>query len=243
MLHTAGVVPAIGVGAATAPGPASEPTPIGSFVRVELDLASPAWRAALDRATASGLRLDVSFVRASAPGLFEAVRALRGLHVRTVGAFAGDGPEKHLSDATTVAALREALREEGLDHPVVGGARTHFTELNRGHDLLPDDLDGVGFAATPLFHERARARGVDGGEPRRADDTGHRVGGVLRGVGARGIRSSDGEPYPVAEALGVLAGLAGVPVEVGGSARPPLGAAEYSPGRMCPAGEIASIEG
>lgn len=61
--------------------------------------------------------------------------------------------------------------------------------------------------------------------------------------GARGIRSSDGEPYPVAEALGVLAGLAGVPVEVGGSARPPLGAAEYSPGRMCPAGEIASIEG
>ncbi|MEV8240733.1 hypothetical protein AB0O90_10885 [Microbacterium testaceum] len=35
---------------------------------------------------------------------------------------------------------------------------------------------------------------------------------------ARGIRSSSGEPYPVAEALGVLAGLAGAPVEVGSSA-------------------------
>ncbi len=291
VLQPAGVVPAIGIGAATAPGPAPAPTPVGSFVRVELDLASPAWRAALDRATASGLPLDVRFVRASAPELFEAARALRGLRVRTVGAFAGDGPEKHVSDATTVAALREALREEGLDLPVVGGARTHFTELNRGHALLPDDLDGVGFAVTPLFHSRATAqlveslgilpliarqavelsRGVpvhvgpvtlrphvdavattpepvpsepdlrDGYGPALLDATDPRQSApelaawtiaslaalTTPGIasvaffeewGPRGIRSSVGEPYPVAEALGVLAGLAGAPVEVGSSA-------------------------
>ena len=291
VLRPAGVVPAIGVGASTAPNPAPPPVAVGSFVRVELDLASPAWRAALGRAIASGLPLDVRFVHASPRDLRVAVPHLSGLAVRTVGAFAGDGPEKHVSDATTVAALREALHAEGLDLPVVGGARTHFTELNRGHALLPDDLDGVGFALTPLFHSRATAQLVeslgilpliarqaveisggvpvhvgpvtlrphvdavattpepvpsepdlrDGYGPALLEATDPRQSAqelaawtvaslaalTTPGIasvaffeewGPRGIRSSDGEPYPVAEALGVLAGLAGAPVEVGCSA-------------------------
>ncbi|BAJ74974.1 hypothetical protein MTES_2010 [Microbacterium testaceum StLB037] len=291
VLRPAGVVPALGVGAATAPDPAPPPAPVGSFVRVELDLASPAWRAALDRATASGLPLDVRFVRASPRHLRAAVAPLRGLDVRTVGAFAGDGPEKHVSDATTVAGLREALHAEGLDLPVVGGARTHFTELNRGHSLLPDDLDGVGFALTPLFHARATAQLVeslgilpliarqavklsggtpvhvgpvtlrphvdavattaepvpsepdlragygpallDAADPRQSapelaawtvaslaalTTPGIASVAFFEEWGPRGIRSSSGEPYPVAEALDVLASLAGSSVEVGCSA-------------------------
>jgi hypothetical protein len=291
VLRRAGVVPAIGVGAATAPDPAPRPAPVGSFVRVELDLSSPAWRAALARAAAAGLPLDVRFVRASAPDLLAGVSALRDLPLRTVGAFAGEGPGKHVSDATTVAALRAALREAGLDVPVVGGARTHFTELNRGHDLLPDDLDGIGFAVTPLFHSRATAQLVEslgilpliarqavelsGGVPvhvgpvtlrphvdavattpepvPRSADLRDGYGPALLdaadprqsapelaawtvaslaalttpGVasvaffeewGARGIRSSDGEAFPVEAALTVLTGLAGHPVEVGRTA-------------------------
>ncbi len=291
ILHPAGRVPALGLGASTAPDPAPTAPPIGSFVRVELDLSSPAWRAALARAAAAGLPLDVRFVRPSAPELFAGASALRDLPLRTVGAFAGEGPGKHVSDATTVAALRAALREVGLDVPVVGGARTHFTELNRGNDLLPDDLDGVGFAVTPLFHSRATAQLVEslgilnliarqavelsGGVPvhvgpvtlrphvdavattpepvPRAPDLRDGYGPALLDAadprqsapelaawtvaslaalttpgiasvaffeewGPRGIRSSTGEPHPVAEAFTTLAALAGHPVEVGRSA-------------------------
>ncbi len=291
ILHPAGRVPALGLGASTAPDPAPTAPPIGSFVRVELDLSSPAWRAALARAAAAGLPLDVRFVRPSAPELFAGASALRDLPLRTVGAFAGEGPGKHVSDATTVAALRAALHAEGLDLPVIGGARTHFTELNRGRDLLPDDLDGVGFAVTPLFHSRATAQLVEslgilnliarqavelsGGVPvhvgpvtlrphvdavattpepvPRAPDLRDGYGPALLDAadprqsapelaawtvaslaalttpgiasvtffeewGPRGIRSSTGEPHPVAEAFTTLAALAGHPVEVGRSA-------------------------
>jgi len=290
VLRPAGTVPAIGVGAATAPDPAPPAMPLGEFVRVELDLASPAWRAALARAAASGLPLDVRLVRASPAELHEAVPTLRDLPVRTVGAFTGDGAHQHVSDATVVAALRRELAAAGIDVPVVGGARTHFTEFHRGHALLPDELDGVCFALTPLFHSRTTAQLVeslavlpliarqavdlagvpvhvgpvtlrphvdavattpepvtaspdlrDGYGPALIDSIDPRqsapelaawtiaavAGLTTPGVasvalfeewGPRGIRSSGGEPFPVAAALGALSTLAGAPAEVGHTA-------------------------
>lgn len=153
-LRPAGVFPGIASGAATAADPAPPFDPLGSAVLVELDLATSNWRAALARAVASGLPLDVRFVLSDADpaSITAGVAALRGLAVARVAAFAPSGPSAHVSDRTTTAALRNALDAVGIDVPVVGGTRSHFTELNREQDRLPDDLDGILFSITPLFH-------------------------------------------------------------------------------------------
>lgn len=165
-LHARGRLPSIGVAASTAPDAlrpdALEPPP-GDTVLVELDLASPAWRAALDRAQRAGLPLDVRFVvDEDAPAaLARGVRALVGVAVRRVTAFRARGPARHVSDADTVTALREALDRAGLDLAASGGVRTHFTELNREHHRLPAGLEGIGFALTPLFHDLSTAQLVE----------------------------------------------------------------------------------
>ncbi len=154
-LTSAGRFPDIGVGAATGPDPAPVFPHVGSSVLVELDLAAANWRAALNRAS-GGCALDVRFViDADAPErLHEAVAALVGHEVVRVSAFPPVGPSRHVSDRATIDLLREALAASGLDIPVVGGSRAHFTELNRESHRLPDDLDGLVVTTTPLFHAR-----------------------------------------------------------------------------------------
>ena len=132
-------------------------------VLVELDLASANWPAALARAAASGAPLDVRFVLSSTePALIhDGVRALRGLPLARVTAFVPTGPARHVSDADAIGRLRRALAEEGVEAAVVGGVRSHFTELNREHHRLPGDLDGIVFSVTPLFHSRGTAQLVE----------------------------------------------------------------------------------
>lgn len=146
--------PRVGASASTAPDPAPPAVAGTGPLIVELDLATSSWRAALDRATASGTELDVRFVLDSArpEALRAAVAALAGLPLARVTAFRATGPARHLSDETAIAALRAALEAAAIDVPVVGGVRAHFTELNRGQHLLPADLAGVVFSVTPLFH-------------------------------------------------------------------------------------------
>lgn len=152
-LRPGGAFPEIVVGAATAPGPAPALTSVGDGVLVELDLRVPSWRAALARAAASGAPLDVRLVGIEdAAERDAAADALRGLDVRRVGAFAASGAAAHVSDAATVAALRAALDRAGVRVPVVGGSRSHFTELNRERHRLPTGLDGITTTVTPLFH-------------------------------------------------------------------------------------------
>ncbi|QOR70537.1 hypothetical protein IM660_18425 [Ruania alkalisoli] len=163
-LVAADPLPQIGLGAATAPDPAPEiGMDRGVPLLVELDLRTATWQAALERAVASGHPLDVRLVLEPAdpadsadPANREKVRSavagLVGQRVLRVGAYAGGSP-RHVSDAATIAVLREALDAAGLDLPVVGGARSHFTELNRGQHLLPADLDGLAVAMSPLFHD------------------------------------------------------------------------------------------
>jgi D-apionolactonase len=151
-----GEFPAIGVGASTAPGPAPVTIdPIGSTLLVELDLATPNWRAALDRAAATGLPLDVRIVLADdrPKAIGDVAGALAGLALVRVTAFWATGPSRHVSDRAAITALREALARAHVSAEIVGGARSHFTELNREHHRLPDNLDGMVFALTPLFHE------------------------------------------------------------------------------------------
>lgn len=152
-LRPGGAFPEILVGAATAPDPAPRIDAIGSGVLVELDLRTPSWRAALARAAASGAPLDVRLVGVEDERQRDAAAAaLRALDVHRVGAFAASGAAAHVSDAATVDALRAALARAGVVAPVVGGSRSHFTELNRESHRLPTDLDGVATTVTPLFH-------------------------------------------------------------------------------------------
>lgn len=151
-LTSGGAFPAIAVAASTAPDPAPAVAPLGSAVLVELDLATKNWRAALGRAAASGLPLDVRFVLADDDALSAGVAALRDHDVVRVTAFQPEGAARHISDAAAVATLRRALTAAGVSAEVVGGARSHFTELNREHHRLPADLDGIVFSVSPLFH-------------------------------------------------------------------------------------------
>ncbi|WP_110590053.1 hypothetical protein [Microbacterium suaedae] len=152
----AGEMPAVSVGASTAPGagPASEP--IGSELLVELDLGWAGWPAALARAAEGGATLDVRLVlpeNDAETRVTEAVRALAAHRVVRIAAFQPAGHEaQHVSDEKATRILRAALERSGLRVPIVGGARSHFTELNREHHRLPHDLDGLVFSTTPLFH-------------------------------------------------------------------------------------------
>jgi hypothetical protein len=89
------------------------------------------------------------------------VQALRGLAIARVTAVWPTGPARHVSDIDAIGLLRHALAEAGLDAEVVGGARSHFTELNREHHRLPRGLDGVVFSSTPLFHSLSTAQLVE----------------------------------------------------------------------------------
>ncbi len=151
-LAPTGPVPDLVLGAATGPDPAPRPEPRGTAVLVELDLRTPTWRArAPHRAGAAGLPLDVRFV-VEPDGLdvlAGAADALRGIPLVRVGVFDASGAARHVSPSATVDALRAALGAAGVAAPVVGGSRSHFTELNRERHRLPDDLDGLAVTLTP----------------------------------------------------------------------------------------------
>lgn len=166
-LITAGRFPQIAVGAATGADPAPErrtdDTPDSLTVLVELDLGWSGWPAALERAARSGARLDVRLLLPSDPNarpatvdaLGHAVAALAHSDVARIGAFWLDGPAAQLADPEAAALLRAALTgrsNRGRATPVIGGVRTHFTQLNRERHRLDDTVDGVAFSLTPLFH-------------------------------------------------------------------------------------------
>lgn len=148
-LTASGSFPAIGCEASTAPDPVAT-CGLGSFRAVELNLATPNWQAALTRAVLDGRPLDVRIVTDGDPaGLVAVTRALRGLDVLRVAPF---DAMLHVSDEPVVSALRTALHGAGLSLPVLSGARSHFTELNREQDRIARDVAGIAVNTTPLFH-------------------------------------------------------------------------------------------
>lgn len=173
---TAGRFPEIAVGAATAADPAPErqgdDTAGALTVLVELDLGWAGWPAALARGARSGARLDVRLLLPADPGaraatvdaLGHAVAALARHEVARIGAFWRDGPAAQLADPDAVTLLRAALARRGdriAAAPVIGGVRTHFTQLNREHHRLDDTADGVAFSLTPLFHSTGTAQVIE----------------------------------------------------------------------------------
>ncbi|MEW1974916.1 hypothetical protein AB0301_07565 [Microbacterium profundi] len=149
ILIEGGAFPDIGVEASTAADPVP-PCGDGSFRVVELDLTTPTWRAALHRAAADGVPLDVRLVVGEDPQpLTEAASALVGLPTITVTAF---DSVLHVSDEPTLARTRAALEEAGIRTELRAGARSHFAELNREKARIPNKVDGIAFTTTPLFH-------------------------------------------------------------------------------------------
>ena len=84
--------------------------------------------------------------------------ALEGLDVARVAVF---HPVFHVSTTVFVQALREALRTARVTATVVGGSRSHFTELNREGSRLPDDLAALVVTVTPLFHALSTAQLIE----------------------------------------------------------------------------------
>lgn len=149
---TGTVFPDVLVAASTAPDPAPSVRASGAGLIVELDLASTNWRAALDRALATGTPVDVRLVlpKTAADAALDALLARTSdAEILRIAAF---DPDRHVTDAEAAAAVRGALARDGRKVPVIGGARSHFTEYNREHARIPTDLDGVVIATTPLFH-------------------------------------------------------------------------------------------
>ncbi len=149
----------VALGAATSPDPLPAPDgPSPAAVLVELDLRTPGWKAALDRAGASGRPLDVRVIgtaQTAFGGLGAALaEAAASPGIARIGVFEAD---LHVTDAAMLAALRAEIASAGLRVPVIAGSRAHFTELNREWlnrewQAIPREVDGVAFSVTPLFH-------------------------------------------------------------------------------------------
>ncbi len=154
-------LPSIAVGASTAAG--SRPaglTTVGDALLVELEAAAPNWRAALRRAAhdADGRPLDARVVAAIDDEVDAVLDALAGLPVARLGVFS---PRSHVSESALWAALVRGVHARGIAAELVGGARSHFTELNRRHQDLPGDIPALTFSVTPQMHARERAQVVE----------------------------------------------------------------------------------
>ncbi|KDA05377.1 hypothetical protein DC31_16490 [Microbacterium sp. CH12i] len=148
-LNPAGAFPQIGIEACTAPDPVPA-VATGAFRVVELNLTTPNWHAALTRASADKRPIDVRLVTDGDAGLLEeAARSLRDHDVQRVTPF---DVTTHVSDRAVVEATRAALASAGLCVPILAGARSHFTELNREQHQVPHDVHGIAVNTTPLFH-------------------------------------------------------------------------------------------
>ena len=208
LVDTGTAVPAIALGASTAPDPApADLPPVGSALLVELDLRTPSWRAALERALldAAGLPLDVRIVAPADADLSEVVDAIRPLRVTRAAVY---DAATHVSERGLVVRLRAALAE--TDFSVVGGARSHFTELNRNHDRLPEDLDAITFSVTPQMHATERSQLVESVA-------------MQREVATNAIRIAGGRPVVVGP-ITLKARYNAVATSSGPEARPDLSA-------------------
>lgn len=165
LVDTDHAVPAVTLGASTVPDAAFSPGDIPRGVAgilVELDTRTPSWPAALARAAAEAgeLPLDVRIIADDPAATRAGVEAAAAVPVPVarVGVFAGGGhvTEPELWTAVTDAAARHLPHAE-----LVGGARSHFTELNRHHSRLPEELAGIAFAMTPQMHATERAQLVE----------------------------------------------------------------------------------
>ncbi|SDK88476.1 hypothetical protein SAMN05216298_1833 [Glycomyces sambucus] len=152
VLVPGGLFPEIALGAATAPSSEADPAPglplLGGTVLVELDLRTPNWPAALERAASAGLPLDV---RVTVPWSGSDLTILTDfLAPHAIARIAAFDPDTRTANPAVFAALRAALDQAGLRPPLVAGTRGDLADLLRHPDAVPDDAEAVAFSVAPL---------------------------------------------------------------------------------------------
>jgi hypothetical protein len=159
-LHAVAEFPAIGLGASSAPDTElrklgrliGNDEPLTELLLLEINLETMNWQAALERAGENCLELDLRVhcrTGVTASDLAELVGAIKLLNISRIAIYDN---LLHVSTSEATSSLRQALDAQSVEAPIVGGARSHFTELNRNHGLLPSEIQAVTFSITPMFH-------------------------------------------------------------------------------------------
>jgi hypothetical protein len=115
-------------------------------------------RRAMAEADVLGVPLDVRLQCAAAsqiPGLLE---LLPPVGVSRLAVFHSGS---HVTEPDLWSALKSESDLRGFAGTLLAGARSHFTELNRNADALPQDAPAVAFSITPQMHATEVAHMVD----------------------------------------------------------------------------------
>jgi hypothetical protein len=167
LLETGGMVPTVGLGASTAPGPVPAGLPPGvvsgvAHLLVELDAAAATWAAALRRARqeAGDRPLDVKVVvdhPEQVGAVVEGLAAPDRPGTADIVRLTVHSARTQVTEPDLWVALVEAASRAGIDPGrLYGGVRSDFTELNRHHARLPADLPALCFSMTPQVHATDR---------------------------------------------------------------------------------------
>ncbi|WP_150309120.1 hypothetical protein [Planctomonas psychrotolerans] len=163
-----GRMPAILVGASTAPDAAGtdgvgRPDWLGCGVLVELRATDDNWRAVLERAEreAGAGVLDVRIVASDAREVDTVLSALTPGGARRIDRLGVYALEGSVTEPALWRALVDGMAASSLSAELVGGARSHFTELNRRHEALPEDVPALTFSITPQMHDVGRTQVVE----------------------------------------------------------------------------------
>jgi hypothetical protein len=150
-------VPSLSLLASTSPGERSVPA---DALLVELDAGTDAWRTGLESAAleARGLPLDVRIVANEAVDVDAILDAIAGARLTRVGVYSAT---THVTEPGLWRALLDGVARRGITADLVGGARSHFTELNREHERLPSDIPALTFSMTPQVHTTSRHQLVE----------------------------------------------------------------------------------
>ncbi|MBM9469399.1 hypothetical protein [Nakamurella leprariae] len=166
---------------------------------------APAGRPHLDRASAEAGRwsadLDVRLIADDPAAVTDALPALVELPVRRLGVFS---PSTHVTEPELWQAVSSSDGGAVPAGALVGGARSHFTELNRQLHRLPTDLPALTFSITPQMHTIEREHIVDSV-------------GAQRVVATNAVRLAAGRPVDIGPVtlkprFNAVATTAGLPV-------------------------------
>ena len=151
-LKSAGKFAQIQVAASTAPGENPSLQPVGDTVLVELDLDSSNWQAALHRVSQTSKQLDLRAITTDVSKLELLATALEDLPQVRVARIAVFDAGTHVASLAGTELLAKLPYFAKNQPQILGGARSHFTELNRNPQSVLAEADAVAFSITPFFH-------------------------------------------------------------------------------------------
>lgn len=151
-LKPAGKFAQIQVAASTAPSENPSLQPVGDTVLVELDLESTNWQAALQRVVQTSKQLDLRAITTDVSKLELLAAALKDLPQVRIARIAVFDASTHVASLVGTELLMKLPYFAKSKPEILGGARSHFTELNRNPQSIFAAADAVAFSITPFFH-------------------------------------------------------------------------------------------